>query len=137
MEEIGLKSWKKLGIYAGKLYLYGDINARAKFLIFMLFDHVDIDEKFLTPWPVYNPTILERLSQKTNNMSPSKQSQLSHLNSQLLQLQSNLQDFHEHIKDTCCQFESIQELGVIHGSIFMACHRVFDKDNFDNASDEE
>lgn len=60
-----------------------------------------------------------------------KQSQLSHLNSQLSQLQSNLQDFNELIDTTSYQFNSIKNLGVIHGSLFMACHRVFDKDNFE------
>ncbi|EGV60796.1 hypothetical protein CANTEDRAFT_110218 [Yamadazyma tenuis ATCC 10573] len=76
---------------------------------------------------------------RLSNSSSFKQSQLSHLNSQLMQLQSNLQDFDELIDTTCYQFKSIQNLGISHGSLFMACHRVFDKDNFtnDNESGEE
>lgn len=59
-----------------------------------------------------------------------KQRQLSHLNSQLAQLHANLSDFNELINTTCVQYKSIERLGIMHGSLFMASHTVFENDNF-------
>lgn len=73
-----------------------------------------------------------------NKSTSLKQRQLSHLNSQLAQLQANLSDFNDLIGTTCYQYKSIEKLGVIHGSLFMASHTVFESDNFrDEISDEE
>lgn len=65
-----------------------------------------------------------------------KHRQLKHLNSQLTQLQANLNDFNELMETTCYQFKSIENLGIIHGSLFMASQQVFANDNF-KQDDEE
>ena len=57
-----------------------------------------------------------------------KQRHLSHLNSQLAQLHANLSDFTDLINTTCVQYKLIQRLGVMHGSLFMASHTVFEND---------
>lgn len=51
--------------------------------------------------------------------------QLAQLNEQMAILHSNLTKFDALIKDTAVQYESIQKLGVMHGSLFMASHSVF------------
>lgn len=58
------------------------------------------------------------------------QRHLSHLNSQLVQLNANLSDFNDLITSTSLQFKSIEKLGIIHASLFMASHTVFENDNF-------
>mmetsp|Transcript_4251 Transcript_4251/g.4214 ORF Transcript_4251/g.4214 Transcript_4251/m.4214 type:complete len:81 (+) Transcript_4251:38-280(+) len=69
------------------------------------------------------------LNQPTSNSSL-KQRHLSHLNSQLAQLHANLSDFNELINTTSAQFKSIEKMGIMHGSLFMASHTVFENDNF-------
>lgn len=58
------------------------------------------------------------------------QRKLSHLNSQMAQLNANLCDFSDLLSITCNQYQSIEKLGKIHSSIFMACHGVFEDENF-------
>lgn len=65
----------------------------------------------------------------------SSQDQLKHLNSQLVQLQANLAEFNELVKDTTAQYKQIQSLGINHASIFMASHAVFDLENFAKKDD--
>lgn len=63
--------------------------------------------------------------------SPSAtQRKLSHLNSQMAQLNANLCDFNDLLVTTCSQYQSIEKLGKIHASIFMAGHTVFEDENF-------
>lgn len=69
------------------------------------------------------------MSQQTLNSSL-KQRQISHLNSQLAQLHANLSDFNELINTASAQYKSIERLGIMHGSLFMASHTVFENDNF-------
>lgn len=57
---------------------------------------------------------------------------LSHLNSQLAQLHANLSDFSDLINTTCVQYKLMQRLGVMHGSLFMASHTVFEHDNYED-----
>lgn len=51
------------------------------------------------------------------NSSSLKQRQLSHLHSQLAQLEANLSDFENLIKITTFQAEYIKKLGIMHGSL--------------------
>lgn len=62
------------------------------------------------------------------NSSSLKQRQLSHLHSQLAQLEANLSDFENLIKITTFQAEYIKKLGIMHGSLFMASHKVFEEE---------
>lgn len=80
---------------------------------------------------------LQPRQQMTQASSPSavghssvKQRHLSHLNSQLAQLHANLSDFTDLINTTCVQYKLIQRLGIMHGSLFMASHTVFEHDNY-------
>jgi hypothetical protein len=57
-----------------------------------------------------------------------KQRHLSHLNSQLAQLQANLSDFNQLLTITALQVKHIERLGVMHGALFMASHVVFEND---------
>lgn len=54
-----------------------------------------------------------------------KQEQLTRLNEQLAMLHSNLSDFDGLVKETAGQYQSIQNLAIMHGSLFMASHTVF------------
>ena len=56
--------------------------------------------------------------------SSATQRKLSHLNSQMAQLNANLCDFNDLLVTTCSQYQSIEKLGKIHASIFMAGHTV-------------
>ncbi|RCK55029.1 hypothetical protein Cantr_03692 [Candida viswanathii] len=69
----------------------------------------------------------QQQQQPSNNNTQRK---LSHLNSQMAQLNANLCDFNDLLSITCNQFQSIEKLGKIHSSIFMACHGVFEDENF-------
>lgn len=51
------------------------------------------------------------------NSSSLKQRQLSHLHSQLAQLEANLSDFENLIKITTFQADYIKKLGIMHGSL--------------------
>ncbi|KAH3678409.1 hypothetical protein WICMUC_001426 [Wickerhamomyces mucosus] len=57
-----------------------------------------------------------------------KQRQLSHLHSQLAQLEANLSDFDNLIKITAFQANYIKQLGINHASLFMSSHKVFEDD---------
>lgn len=70
----------------------------------------------------------EQQQQQPSNSNT--QRKLSHLNSQMAQLNANLCDFNDLLSITCNQFQSIEKLGKIHASIFMACHGVFEDENF-------
>jgi len=52
----------------------------------------------------------------------------------MAQLHANLSDFNELIHTTCTQYKSIEKLGKLHASLFMASHGVFESDNFSNDS---
>lgn len=69
-----------------------------------------------------------------NSTSSIKQRQLSHLNAQLAQLQANLTDLDNLIKITAIQAEYIEKIGLMHGSLFMASHDVFERESFAAAS---
>lgn len=64
----------------------------------------------------------------SSSHSSLKQRQLSHLNSQLAQLQANLSDFNELLSITASQVKHIEKLGIMHGALFMASHVVFEND---------
>lgn len=49
---------------------------------------------------------------------------LAQLEEQLVLLHSNLQKFQALVKDTAVQAQSIQNLGVMHGALFVASHTV-------------
>lgn len=52
-------------------------------------------------------------------------SQYSQLNEQFAILQANLAEFDELVKDISLQYQSIQDLAVMHSSLFMASQTVF------------
>lgn len=72
-------------------------------------------------------TTLPYLGTKTTLMTTRerKAEQLAQLNEQVAILHNNLSKFDGLIKDTSVQFNTIQKLGVMHGSLFMASHTVF------------
>lgn len=57
-------------------------------------------------------------------MSDKKQ-QLARLSEQVAMLHANLSEFDSLVKDTAVQFRAIQNIGVMHGLLFMASHTVF------------
>lgn len=59
------------------------------------------------------------------NKSSEKERNLNHLNSQIIQLSSNLQDLNELVNITTNQFKIIEKLGIVHSSIFIASQKVF------------
>ncbi|KAK9471075.1 DASH complex subunit Hsk3 like-domain-containing protein [Dipodascopsis tothii] len=59
--------------------------------------------------------------------TPMKARQMSHLHSQLAQLQANMNDLENLLKVTAVQGEYIKRLGGLHGALFIASHRVFEK----------
>lgn len=59
------------------------------------------------------------------SVSERKAEQFAELNEQVAILHTNLSKFDGLINDTAVQFETIQKLGVMHGSLFMASHTVF------------
>lgn len=69
-------------------------------------------------------------SLSSSSSSSVTQRKLSHLNSQMAQLNANLCDFNDLLVTTCSQYQSIEKLGKIHASIFMAGHTVFEDENF-------
>lgn len=60
-----------------------------------------------------------------SSITKTKAEQMAQLNEQVAILHSNLQKFDSLVKDTAIQYESIQNLGVMHGALFMASHTVF------------
>lgn len=56
---------------------------------------------------------------------------MAELNEQVALLHSNLSEFDKLIKTTARQYESIQNLGVMHGAFFMASHTVFGSHYYD------
>ncbi|KAK9241414.1 DASH complex subunit Hsk3 like-domain-containing protein [Lipomyces kononenkoae] len=57
-----------------------------------------------------------------------KPRQLSHLHSQLAQLQANLSDLESLLRVTAVQAEYIKRLGGLQGSLFLSAGRVFERD---------
>ncbi|KAK9365270.1 DASH complex subunit Hsk3 like-domain-containing protein [Lipomyces kononenkoae] len=57
-----------------------------------------------------------------------KPRQLSHLHSQLAQLQANLSDLESLLRVTAVQAEYIKRLGGLQGALFLAAGRVFERD---------
>lgn len=62
-------------------------------------------------------------------------SQFSQLNEQFAILQANLAEFDTLMKEISLQYQSIQDLGVMHSSLFMASQTVFG--NNYNTEDEK
>ncbi|WPK23461.1 hypothetical protein PUMCH_000702 [Australozyma saopauloensis] len=52
-------------------------------------------------------------------------SQMAQLNEQFAILQANLAEFDGLIKDVSVQYQSLQDLAIMHGSMFMASQTVF------------
>lgn len=65
---------------------------------------------------------MQRNSKLRQSTAPSsiQTRQLSHLNSQLSQLQENLSDLENQIRVTAIQADSIKRLGALQASLFMA-----------------
>ncbi|KAK9463744.1 high osmolarity sensitivity protein 3 [Lipomyces oligophaga] len=63
----------------------------------------------------------------SSTQSSQKPRQMSHLHSQLAQLQANLSDLDNLLAVTAVQAQHMRLLGGIHGSMFMAAGRVFEK----------
>lgn len=66
-----------------------------------------------------------------------KQRQLSHLHSQLAQLEANLSDFETLLKVTTFQAEYMKKLGIMHGALFMASHKIFEEEVRAQEMDED
>lgn len=60
---------------------------------------------------------------------------LLHLKDQLTRLQYNLNEFNALFNDTTTHFKAMQNLAVMHGSLFMASNTVFGNDNFANSNE--
>lgn len=60
-----------------------------------------------------------------SSTSEKRAEQIAQLNEQVAILHTNLTKFDGLLKDTAVQYETIQKLGVMHGSLFMASHTVF------------
>ena len=91
-----------------------------------------------TPLKIKTPNRSSNESVNTSNAAATRtQRQLSHLNSQVAQLHANICDFNEQIAITTRQYQDIQTLGKIHGSLFMASRTVFENDNFDADGDQQ
>ncbi|CAH6720044.1 hypothetical protein CLIB1444_03S03158 [[Candida] jaroonii] len=63
------------------------------------------------------------------NKSSEKERNLNHLNSQIIQLSSNLQDLNELVNITTNQYKIIEKLGIVHSSIFIASQKVFSNES--------
>lgn len=63
----------------------------------------------------------------TGTTSIARDRQLSHLLSQLSQLEGNLDDFNQIINITSAQYKSIEKLGKMHASMFLASYSVLEK----------
>lgn len=63
----------------------------------------------------------------TATTSITRERQLSHLLSQLSQLEGNLDDFNQIINITSAQYKSIEKLGKMHASIFLSSYAVLEK----------
>lgn len=63
-------------------------------------------------------------------MSSIKQRQLNHLNSQVAQLQANVADLNDLLATTKSQYEAIEKLGILNGSLLMSANQVFEREHF-------
>lgn len=72
---------------------------------------------------------------KQMSVSEKREQQLAQLNEQVAILHSNLTKFDSLVKDTAVQYEAVQKLGVMHGSLFMASHTVFGNSYNDKGAD--
>ncbi|KAK9452885.1 DASH complex subunit Hsk3 like-domain-containing protein [Dipodascopsis uninucleata] len=70
-------------------------------------------------------TFQTRPSIEPSNIKPR---QMSHLHSQLAQLQANLSDLESLLRVTAVQAEYIKRLGGVQGALFMAANRVFEQE---------
>lgn len=80
----------------------------------------------------YSPKRSTRASVVNSSTSTITQRQLSHLNSQVAQLHANLSDFNDLMTTTIQQYQSLEVLGKIQASLFMASHKVFEEDTFND-----
>ncbi|ODQ63940.1 hypothetical protein NADFUDRAFT_52926 [Nadsonia fulvescens var. elongata DSM 6958] len=53
--------------------------------------------------------------------------QMSHLNAQFAQLAANVSDLDNLITTTSKQAESFRNIGILHGSLFIAAHSMFEE----------
>lgn len=84
-----------------------------------------------SPLKIKTPTRSSAGNDAPSNAAASRtQRQLSHLNSQVAQLHANICDFNEQMAITMRQYQDIQNLGKLQGSLFMACRTVFENENF-------
>ncbi|KAK9319576.1 DASH complex subunit Hsk3 like-domain-containing protein [Lipomyces orientalis] len=67
-------------------------------------------------------------SRPSTEPSTIKPRQMSHLHSQLAQLQANLSDLESLVRVTAVQAEYIKRLGGLQGALFLAAGRVFERD---------
>ncbi|KAK9312914.1 DASH complex subunit Hsk3 like-domain-containing protein [Lipomyces starkeyi] len=67
-------------------------------------------------------------SRPSTEPSTIKPRQMSHLHSQLAQLQANLSDLESLLRVTAVQADYIKRLGGLQGSLFLAAGRVFERD---------
>lgn len=65
---------------------------------------------------------------KSTASSDLKSRQLTHLNSQIAQLQANISDMDNLLRVTVVQADYIKKLGIMHSSLFMASHKVFEEE---------
>ncbi|CDO54260.1 hypothetical protein DV113_002306 [Geotrichum candidum] len=78
-------------------------------------------------------------SSRRGTIAPStlKSRQLAHLNAQLAQLQAGMSDLDNLLRVTAKQAEYIRKLGILHGSLFMAGHKVFEEEAMRAQEEEE
>lgn len=62
------------------------------------------------------------------SLEDKKKEQMSQLSEQAAILQSNLTEFDSLVRESCIQYKAIQELGLMHGALFMGSHEVFGHD---------
>ncbi|KAI5951449.1 hypothetical protein KGF54_004523 [Candida jiufengensis] len=79
--------------------------------------------------PRRTTTSLNQSSSIQSSTSAITNRQLSHLNSQIAQLQANLSDFNDLLTTSCDQYKNIELLGKIHASLFMASRKVFEEED--------
>lgn len=65
-----------------------------------------------------------------SSQAATKERQLSHLNSQLMQLRTNMEDLNAYVEATAQHYKAVERLGVMHLSLFVASCSVFGKERF-------
>lgn len=86
---------------------------------------------------MFRQSIAPAGQQRKSTASDLKARQLSHLNSQIAQLQANMSDMDNLLRVTVVQAEYIRKLGVLHSALFMASHKVFEEEAMASQEYEE